>query len=76
MLKQVIFWCGVFVALVVSAVLLGGGGSERQAPKVPAQLPPLSTASATEQCGVADRLTSRPEPNIAKAAGPERRSDP
>jgi hypothetical protein len=32
MLKQVIFWCAVFVVAVISAVLIAEIGSDRQGP--------------------------------------------
>ena len=41
MLKQVIFWCAVFVVAVISAVLIGEMGSDRQVPPPSAQPVPL-----------------------------------
>ena len=75
MLKQVIFWCAVFVVAVISAVLIGEMGSRRQGPA--AQTIPLvsTTASATGHLGASEQSTAQHAPNLDEAAEPSRHSD-
>ncbi len=74
MVKQVIFWCAVFVVAVTSAVLIGEMGSYPSGPLQPFPLV-STTASASEPSSVSDQSTPRRAPNVAKAAEPSRHSD-
>jgi hypothetical protein len=74
MLKQVIFWCAVFVVAVISAVLIGEMGGDPAGRLQPGPL--VSTAAhATEQSGASEQSNASPKPNVAEAAEPERTSD-
>jgi hypothetical protein len=74
MVKQVIFWCAVFVVAAISAVLIGEMGSFPSGSLQPFPLV-STTASASERSSVSDQSTPQRAPNVAKAAEPLRDSD-
>jgi hypothetical protein len=76
MLKQVIFWCAVFVVAVTSAVLIGEMGSRRQGTSAQPVSSLVSTAEgAMEQVDASEQSTAQHGPTLDAAAEPYRHSD-
>jgi hypothetical protein len=66
MLKQVIFWCAVFVVAVISAVIIGDMGFHQQGPSAQLILQVSKTASANQEAGKSGQPKTR-TPNVGEA---------